>query len=570
MKCAEGDHSACNATLENCLALCRRCDGAVMRQFDFLASIFSVIKERMRELMRRHCATHYADAIKVIGDNATMAPLLMEVLDTEQMDDGLYLRTAEKLMRIASNVRTLEQCLGMMKVAERASRDGVTESYRMSVVRFILTNLQKDKNAVFDLMAKELFIVMLRRIDLMPDIMALSFKSAHIQSTSHLLLVLFNVLGLANGSEVLRTDYKLSLDRLEQVEHLFTYEAVEAVVNHLSVAFKWPEMLPNEGVFVAFCLLLAWLLLRKNTVNGPERLHEAIVQLFKPLIAASRDNNCVKWRVAGLFQALRYMPEDKYLGCQFRGYLRSFSETGSGQVAPLDTHKLFVAEMRELPWNRFALTSDDLVEIYRVLRTQPNQREHTSLLQGMCAHVVVNVNWAEQLLLFFDGNLLNILFFVAVRVAYELPEGMTGELRKFYEAIEKLLWPRVDERVYSETLDWIVLSYPQRPFVPQLVGGEKTVEEGIFRLLLNGAMLINGGGAVEGGMQSWVDIKRRRLIAAMVRLFAMSANCEKGSVQGALRKFLNALGSQFSGPSAELEYYHSQLVGLLEEKAPAR
>lgn len=123
-------------------------------------------------------------------------------------------------------------------------------------------------NLFLQLLAKELFIVMLRKIHLMPEVMDMTFpeRTNSVRKTSNFLLVLLNVLGLANGNEALRGDFSLSLERIDHIEHLFSYEVLDTVIQILS-SRVWPSVIPNEGVFVVFFELLAYLLVRKSCVN---------------------------------------------------------------------------------------------------------------------------------------------------------------------------------------------------------------------------------------------------------------------------------------------------------------
>lgn len=105
---------------------------------------------------------------------------------------------------------------------------------------------------------------MLRRIDLMPTITDLCFN---VRQTSNLLIVLLNVLGLSNGDDIARGVFALSLERVDQVDHLFTYESVEKTVNLLAER-KLVKPYSPVGAFVAFYELMSYLLVKKNTVNG--------------------------------------------------------------------------------------------------------------------------------------------------------------------------------------------------------------------------------------------------------------------------------------------------------------
>lgn len=380
---------------------------------------------------------------------------------------------------------------------------------------------------LFQLLSKEVFIVMLRRIDLMPEVMHLCFESVPVRISSNLIISLLNVLGLASGDEMLRSDFRMSLERVDQIDHLFTYESIDAFFGQMA-QHNWPDVVPNEGAFIAFFELMVYLLIRKNVTDGFGLLHAKVVSLYQKFIPASEAVSC-KQRVTGFFKSLRYLPEDKYLGAQLRYYLTQFKESP-------ELHKIYAAEMRELPWHRFAITANDLTEIYRVLR-------QTSVLQGMCSDVVVKVNWTEIFELFREPQCLNMMFFVALRVPYELKEEMKDKVLKFYEVIEKFPWHMVDEKVYSETLDWIVLSYSQMAFIPSLGREGKTMERGMFQLLLKGAAFVDGV-EVNGLQKPWVELKRRKLISAMIRLFAMSESRERSTVLEAMKVFLNSIANR--------------------------
>lgn len=597
-KCEEGDHSDCDRTLKLCFDIYTRGEGDVRRRFDFVEDIFAAMKISLKILMRRHCGTHYKNTIQVMAKNPSMALLIAEVLGHNELDDALYMKVLQDFVAVLKDVQTLETCLGLMKIGDRASREGVTESYRMSTIRFIFANLPSQKNAIFDvsgsglpsiavvecftidlfpfqLLAKELLVVMLRRIDLMPNIMHLSFHNVSIRHSSNLMISLMNVLGLAKENEMLRSDYVLPLERVDQIDHLFPYEAIDLVFE-LLINFRWPDVVVNEGAFIAFFELLSYLLIRKNTTNGPELLHNRICLLYKPFIYNAIESS-YKLRVTGLFKSVQYLPEAAYLGCHLRYYLVNMSTIHDS----LEMHKIYVLEMKQLPWNRFTISADVIAEIYRALRTHHTKKDHMSVMQSVCSDIVVKVKWDDKIELFYDPQILNMMFFVAIRVPYELLDGKTETVLKFYESTQKIPWHTIDERVFSETLDWIVLSYSQLAFIPNLTGN--IVEMGMFKLLLEGASISGKANAD----QSWAEVKKRKFYAAMIRLFSMSVNCDKATVQASLREFLMPIANHYceylvddadnlllttlillaSEQSQEIEAFYAQLLGLIDEKA---
>lgn len=274
-------------------------------------------------------------------------------------------------------------------------------------------------------------------------------------------------------------------------------------------------------------------------------LHSQLALLYRPVIYRVGDE-IGKQMIAGYFEAVQYIPGDNYLGCQLRYYLTTFS--AANVTHSLELHTAYAVAMKELPWDRFTPTVEDISEIYRILRTQNSRKDHTSLMQSMCAHVIAKTDWSDKAALFQDPQCLDMMFFVAIRVPYELPQqAMQVSLILFYESIQGLPWLKVSERNYEEALDWIVFSYPQLAFVPKLCGKEKTIEKGMLRLLLLGAAVYDPATQKPVKMKEafWVDGKKRRLIAALVRLFVMGANCDKAGVQGSLKEFLDTMAFHY-------------------------
>lgn len=121
---------------------------------------------------------------------------------------------------------------------------------------------------LFQLLAREVFIVMLRRIELFPVVMKLTFQSG---KTKDLLEVLFQTLGLPiqqSGTA------ELPLERLNQIDHLFTYEAIEWAMVFLTNS-------PMVAADVYFYEFLSYMLIRKNTLFGKELVNiSPSLQLF--------------------------------------------------------------------------------------------------------------------------------------------------------------------------------------------------------------------------------------------------------------------------------------------------
>lgn len=112
--------------------------------------------------MRRHCSALYSETLNVISKNPPMADLLLDVLDPEQMDDGMYFKVLQYLVKkLKGNLRTQEICLVKMKVGDRGSREGITESYRMSMIRFIIAELPEDRNVIFEVRS-ELIVILIK------------------------------------------------------------------------------------------------------------------------------------------------------------------------------------------------------------------------------------------------------------------------------------------------------------------------------------------------------------------------------------------------------------------------
>lgn len=121
-----------------------------MAKLSFVRTIFATIKDWMRVLMRRHCLPMHSETLKVIYKNPPMADMLMDVLDPEQLDDGMYFKVLQYLLvMLDRQTATQEKCLARMKIGDRASREGVTESYRMSMIKEVILKLPKEGNVIF-------------------------------------------------------------------------------------------------------------------------------------------------------------------------------------------------------------------------------------------------------------------------------------------------------------------------------------------------------------------------------------------------------------------------------------
>lgn len=78
--------------------------------------------------------------------------MLMDMLGPDQMDDGLYKRNLQRLLSYTECAAgdTLELCMAHMKLSDRASRVGITESYRRSLIDFAFENLPRTRNRMFN------------------------------------------------------------------------------------------------------------------------------------------------------------------------------------------------------------------------------------------------------------------------------------------------------------------------------------------------------------------------------------------------------------------------------------
>lgn len=155
----EGNHGDCYRVLKEILDLFGKSDDEIVKKFQFVAAIFDYLRQRLKQLFRRHNHSHYSRVVTTIKGNPPMSSILMNILDPNQLDDTLYLRVLQSLVNTIRDVKTLETCLGLMKISDRGSREGITESYRMSLVRFVLENAGEEKNAVFDVSYLKLFIL---------------------------------------------------------------------------------------------------------------------------------------------------------------------------------------------------------------------------------------------------------------------------------------------------------------------------------------------------------------------------------------------------------------------------
>lgn len=264
------------------------------------------------------------------------------------------------------------------------------------------------------------------------------------------------------------------------------------------------------------------------------------MKLYHPFIFATSGNSA-KLIISGFYKSLKHLPEEKYLEYQLKHYTKLF--TDSNTDLSLDLHKVYADEMRKLPWCRFVVNKDILIDIYRLLRAQNSRKDHLSVMQSTCANVILTVNWERLQDLFYDVQCVNMMFFMAIRIVYELPSDLTLEISRLFSEIEKLPWYLVEERIYAETLDWIVLSYSQLNFVQNLGSADHTTEQEMFNLLLVAANSDAPG--------KCSPMKNRRLIEALLRLFALSVNCDKECVQRALEMFLE----QITKRTCELKFF---------------
>lgn len=503
------------------------------------------MKERFKVLTRRHCSSQAHQIVKVIFRNPVMANLLMDVLDPDQLDDGSYLRVLRDIFEEGRNgEKTLGLCFQKMKVGERASRLGITESYRLSIIRFVFEYLPKKRTEMFELLAKEVYTVMLRHISLMPEVMKLTFNNQW--SKTDLLNVLLQILDLSSDD----SDFERLVDR---VSHLFTSSVIEWTVDFMHDSLVTTSTVHGK-VLAHFFRLLSTLLLQLNSAFGPASLHRKIALMYHDQIV-NRSPESANFFTEGYFQVLKSVPSEDFLALQLQWYLRHFSPMA------VEKHKFYASAMDDLSWEKFSPSAEDVAEIYRRLSLQSGMagsRNNSSVSQRVICRIIVKINWRvvrEERLAneFADPQFLARLFFIAIRVPYELPEESKGEILKFYESLEKLPWHWVREANYEEALNWIVQSYPQMPFVGKLsVDLDEellltSVENGMMSLLFMAARVFEcQRGHFARNRDPLSDAKKRRLTGAMVRVFAMSTGCEVKSLQTGFGAFLETMRTHFS------------------------
>lgn len=238
---------------------------------------------------------------------------------------------------------------------------------------------------------------------------------------------------------------------------------------------------------------------------------------------------------------------DKYLPLQLQWYLNLSQDELNISKEYLD---IVATEMRKLPWQKFIPESSDLERMYRIFGGGNQSRE--TARQSVVAHVIVKIDWAtiieRRLIDFSNANILSWMFFLAVRVPYELGKLAKEDVLKFFERIDNMPWALVGEKAYGAALDWIVLSSSQFPIAPNFGATEKSCESAIFVLLLKCAQIV-GPGNISLPIKENDHLavaKKRRLTAAIVRLFATcSPSNDTKEVQAALKLFLVRMTNHF-------------------------
>lgn len=525
-----------------------------MLKFGFVSEILNKLKEKFKLLYRRHSSTQAHQIVKVIFRNPVMAPLLMDVLDPDQLDDGSYLRLLRNIFDEGRNgEKALGVCFQKMKVGDRASRLGITESFRLSIIRFVFEYLPSFRNEMFDLLAKEIYTVMLRHITLMPEVIKLTFSQ---RSKTDLLNVLLQILDLAGGDpqELFADDFER---RVERVAHVFTFAVIEWTVNFMNTSVLLNSTV-NGRVLTHFFRLLSILLIDLNTALGPASVHSMIALMYHKQIQ-NRPPESANWFTESYFKVLKFVPSGEYLGHQLQFYLGNFSLLDDKTLA-IEKHKFYASSMHDLSWDKFSPSAEDVSEIYRRLSLQnkmSENRNNSSVSQRVVCNIIVKINWPvvrEERLQneFADPQFLARLFFIALRVPYELPESK-ADILQFYESLEKLPWHWVREQNYEEALNWIVQSYPQMPFVAKLsldklsLDQENTVENGMMSLLFMAARVYESQRGHYANIRDPVsDSKKRRLTGAMVRVFAINAGCETRKLQTGFGTYLETMRIHFS------------------------
>lgn len=256
----------------------------------------------------------------------------------------------------------------------------------------------------------------------------------------------------------------------------------------------------------------------------------------------------VKLLVESYFKVLLYIPEECRAKLQLKWYIHRYF-TLSDSVQMIDKHKLYARHMRELSWQKFVPSSEDFSDLYSCLTMQSNMQKNTgnaSLCQSVISHVIVKLDWTfvkEQIKAdSWDSFLLSRLLFVAIRIPYELPETSNEDIIRFYDNLGNLPWITIREAAFNEALNWIVLSYPQKPLVSKLSCEKDSVENRMLDILLKSAGVKDCNAIVR---DDHGDIKTRRLCAAVIRLFCMSSSHDPGKLQEGLRAFLRPMTDYF-------------------------
>lgn len=223
------------------------------------------------------------------------------------------------------------------------------------------------------------------------------------------------------------------------------------------------------------------------------------------------------------------------------------------QTLSRENREVIALEMRQLPWQYFIPQADDLGKMSRVLSTLNGaDQEVTNMKQTVVAHVIVQTNWTaiieRRLLDFGNANNISWLFYLAVRVPYELGKTQTDEVLRFFEGIAEFQWPLVCEKAYEDALNWMVLSYSQFPLIPPLGSTGKSPELAIFNLLLKSAQVIDAKALLlpMRANDHLAIAKKRRLTAAMIRMFGMCSMGDDGNgARAALKLFIVRMTNHF-------------------------
>lgn len=210
--------------------------------------------------MRRHSSQFSTETVDAIMKNPLMMPILMDVLDP---DDRLYLRVLQRFFNEgAKKPSVLLSCLPTLEISVWASRSRVTESYRISIIKMVFEYLKSPQQECFEILANEIFVVMLRHIHVLPNVIELVFDRK--SCTTALLLVLLKLLGLArNPNTLVKTGFEQILERSVPA---FTFEAVEWACAFLSQnGLLNSTAAADTEVFVHFMQMISYLIISTNS-----------------------------------------------------------------------------------------------------------------------------------------------------------------------------------------------------------------------------------------------------------------------------------------------------------------